>query len=226
MTIDWTILSNPLVVSICGAIGGWFLTQLTNKKKMEHEKEINDMKLKADVVVKSRMEWIKEVRELSSRLIKTYTNMYQDNEKFYNYEKIIKEYLDEVKQNANEALQTDDKVTKDVLIKRMENSEKKAKELEIPFQELAAKLPEYIGEFSEIKFLFHSYFSKRNIDRTINTSNDSLLNIMEICITTLSKYCIDPSNISKEELQNSLDNFTNSISIYLKEEWEKVKRIE
>ena len=65
MTVDWSILSNPIVVSIVGGSVGWSLSQFTNRKRMKHEKEINDMKLKADVVVKSRMEWIKEVRELS-----------------------------------------------------------------------------------------------------------------------------------------------------------------
>ncbi|MFC6401462.1 hypothetical protein ACFP67_06370 [Mammaliicoccus sciuri] len=74
MTVDWSILSNPIVVSIVGGSVGWSLSQFTNRKRMKHEKEINDMKLKADVVVKSRMEWIKEVRELSSDLVAEHTN--------------------------------------------------------------------------------------------------------------------------------------------------------
>ena len=156
----WSIMSNPLAVSIGGALVGWYLTQFTNKKRMAHEKEINDMKLKADVVVKSRMEWIKDVRELSSRLIKTYTDMYQDNERFTNYENKIKIHLDKVKYYGDKAIQTTDKNIQAVSIKRMENSQAKAQDLEIKYKEIAIRLPEYIGQFSEIKFLFYSYFSR------------------------------------------------------------------
>lgn len=222
----WSIMSNPLVVSIGGALVGWYLTQFTNKKRMAHEKEINDMKLKADVVVKSRMEWIKDVRELSSRLIKTYTYMYQDNERFTDYEKKIKIHLDEVTYYGDKAKQTKDNNARDVLIKRMENSQAKARDLEIKYKEIAIRLPEYIGQFSEIKFLFYSYFSKINLDSSINKRNSKLLDIMEICIVTLSNYCVDSSQVSKDELQQSLDNFMDEVSNYLKEEWEKVKRIE
>lgn len=77
-----------------------------------------------------------------------------------------------------------------------------------------------------MKFLFKSYFSEVNIDGTINYRNKDLIDVMEKCASLLIKYCTKPEEISKDELQSSLDNFMDAVSNYLKEEWEKVKRIE
>lgn len=226
MTIDWSILSNPLVVSIGGAIVGWSLTQFTNSKRMEHEKEINDMKLKADVVVKSRMEWIEDVRNLSANLIQTYTEMYSTNEKantiLQSVNKMSKENNSLVAEHADES---DENKKNTILIKIKSNLEE-LRELKNNYEALTNELLKYVGKFSEMKFLFKSYFSEINIDGSINESNKDLLDIMETCASLLSKYCTNPSEVSKEQLQQSLDNFMNKVSNYLKIEWEKVKRIE
>ncbi|WP_426428654.1 hypothetical protein [Staphylococcus equorum] len=226
MTIDWSILSNPLVVSIGGAIVGWSLTQFTNSKRMEHEKEINDMKLKADVVVKSRMEWIEDVRNLSANLIQTYTEMYSTNEKantiLQSVNKMSKENNSLVAEYADES---DENKKNTILIKIKSNLEE-LRELKNNYEALTNELLKYVGKFSEMKFLFKSYFSEINIDGSINESNKDLLDIMETCASLLSKYCTNPSEVSKEQLQQSLDNFMNKVSNYLKIEWEKVKRIE
>lgn len=54
--------------------------RIINKMNLKNAQKINEQNLKADVVVKSRMKWIEEVRHLSSNLIKTYTDMYSTNE--------------------------------------------------------------------------------------------------------------------------------------------------
>lgn len=239
MSVDWSILSNPIVVSVVGGFVGWLLSQFTNKKRMEHEKEINDMKLKADVVVKSRMEWIKEVRELSSRLLKVYTKMYQDNKRFNIYENKISDYIQEINKLSNEVIQMDNKKKLSIRRRQMDNKKKisimqrqierrneKLKDLKIEFEEIGNRLPEYVGQFSEIKFLFKSYFLEKNIDGTTNEQNSELIEAMEKCIALLNNYCTSTEEVSIDELQQSLDNFTYKLSKYLKEEWEKVKRIE
>ncbi|WP_239761933.1 MULTISPECIES: hypothetical protein [unclassified Mammaliicoccus] len=226
MSVDWSILSNPIVVSVVGGFVGWLLSQFTNKKRMEHEKEINDMKLKADVVVKSRMEWIKEVRELSSRLIKNYTEMYKTNGDAEFVFKSVKQ-LDESNHALIEKHKTEtDENKSDYLLKKITSNTEKLGNLENKYATLSNDLLTYVGRFSEIKFLFKSYFSEENIDGSANEQNSELIDAMENCIALLTKYCTKPEEVNKNELQQSLDNFTYKLSKYLKEEWEKVKRIE
>lgn len=226
MGIFWTIVSNPLVVSIGGALAGWYLTQFTNKKRMTHEKEINNMKLKADVVVKSRMKWIEEVRHLSSNLIKTYTDMYSTNENansaFQSANKLMESNKDLMNQHKTET----DENKKSDLIKKIQSNNEELAEAKNKYETLANELLTYVGKFSEMKFLFKSYFSEVNIDGTTNYRNKDLIDVMEKCASLLIKYCTNPEEISKDELQSSLDNFMDVVSNYLKEEWEKVKRIE
>ncbi|MEB5759192.1 hypothetical protein [Mammaliicoccus sciuri] len=158
MTVDWSILSNPIVASIVGGSVGWSLSQFTNRKRMKHEKEINDMKLKADVVVKSRMEWIKEVRELSSDLVAEHTNQ------LLNIKKLISL-----------------------------SNEFNVEELRKTWQENINK--EYLNK----------------------SPQDYLLQINEIG---------EEFNDDIKETSNELDEFIKIITFYLKQEWEKVKRIE
>lgn len=226
MSVDWSILSNPIVVSVVGGFVGWLLTQLTNKKRMEHEKEINDMKLKADVVVKSRMEWIKEVRELSSRLIKNYTEMYATNANAENVVKSVKELNESNLALIEEHKTESDENRSNYLLKKITSNTEKLGNLKNEYVTLSNDLLTYVGQFSEIKFLFKSYFSEENIDGSANKQNSKLIDAMENCIALLTKYCTKPEEVNKNELQQSLDNFTYKLSKYLKEEWEKVKRIE
>lgn len=226
MSVDWSILSNPIVVSVVGGFVGWLLSQFTNKKRMEHEKEINDMKLKADVVVKSRMEWIKEVRELSSRLIKNHTKMYATNADAENVVKSVK-VLNESNLALIEEHKTEsDKDRSDYLLKKINSNTEKLGNLKNEYVTLSNDLLTYVGQFSEIKFLFKSYFSESTIDGTPNVENRKLIATMEKCTSLLIQYCYKPKEVSKTELQQSLDDFTNEVTLYLKKEWEKVKRIE
>lgn len=226
MAIDWTIVSNPLVVSTGSALVGWYLRQFTNKKRMAHEKEINNMKLKADVVVKSRMKWIEEVRHLSSNLIKTYTDMYSTNKNADIALQSAKKLMGDNKSLMDQLKTETDENKKSGLIKKIQSNNEQLEETKNKYKTLANELSTYVGKFSEMKFLFKSYFSEVNINGTINYRNKDLIDVMEKCASLLIKYCTKPSEISKDELQLSLDNFMDAVSNYLKEEWEKVKRIE
>ncbi|MFT2140664.1 hypothetical protein [Staphylococcus sp. GDY8P145P] len=226
MSLDWSIFSNPIVVTVVGGFVGWLLTQFTNKKRMEHEKEINEMKLKADVVVKSRIEWIKEVRELSSRLIKNYTEMYATNANAENVLKSVNELNESTLALIEEHKTETDENRSNYLLEKITSNTEKLGNLKNEYVTLSNDLLKYVGQFSEIKFLFKSYFSEENIDGTTNEQNSNLIEVMEKCIALLTKYCTKPEEVNKNELQQSLDNFTYKFSKYIKEEWEKVKWIE
>ncbi|MCJ1748108.1 hypothetical protein MT416_02210 [Mammaliicoccus sciuri] len=226
MSLDWSIFSNPIVVTVVGGFVGWLLTQFTNKKRMEHEKEINEMKLKADVVVKSRIAWIKEVRELSSRLIKNYTEMYATNANAENVLKSVNELNESTLALIEEHKTETDENRSNYLLEKITSNTEKLGNLKNEYVTLSNDLLKYVGQFSEIKFLFKSYFSEENIDGTTNEQNSNLIEVMEKCIALLTKYCTKPEEVNKNELQQSLDNFTYKFSKYIKEEWEKVKWIE
>ncbi|MEB7746526.1 hypothetical protein NGB19_06940 [Staphylococcus equorum] len=239
MIIDWSMLtSNALVVSIGSAIIGWYLTLFSNKKRMIHEKEINDMKLKADVVVKSRMEWIEKVRELSSDFIilhtelsNTISNYRYTVEKTNENNEITEEIINEV--NNLETINPNTIEEKKYIEKKMTTLntrlEKLIKTSEENFKfstELHLKFKEEERELYKLLFLFKTYFPAINSKNKINKEHTEIIKLMTKSIQLITDYS-SSDNLKNEELAKEyILDFSDKISLYFKKEWEKVKRIE
>lgn len=239
MIIDWSMLtSNPLVVAIGSAIIGWYLTLFSNKKRMLHEKEINDMKLKADVVVKSRMEWIEKVRELSSDFIILHTELsntisnHRNTVMETNKNNIIAEEIKKEIENLREKVLNGSKKQSDIeenLVKlniRLDNLNKTSEENLEFSNKLHIKFKEEERELYKLLFLFKTYFPVLNSKNKINREHIEIIKIMAKSIQLLTEGNYKDYLNNKEESKENISDFTNKISTYLKEEWEKVKRIE
>lgn len=222
--------------------------RIINKMNLRNAKKINDQNLKAEVVVKSRMEWIKDVREMSNRFITLHAKqlsninflIYYSNE-FNNYQtKMFFETQNaKTNQNINGFKNIDFyKDESDKIVQKITNLDK--------------EFNDYFIEFSKINFEFFNYFPAVNVDGTENTDNLEITTKLETCIKSIDKLKVKWQNeIQKEHLNKDvndylsgvneigqdfrkdidetsidLDIFSDAITKYLKKEWEKVKRIE
>ncbi|MHD0370102.1 hypothetical protein ACY2C8_07660 [Mammaliicoccus sciuri] len=176
MTVDWSILSNPNVASIVGGSVGWSLSQFTNRKRMKHEKEINDMKLKADVVVKSRMEWIKEVRELSSDLVAEHTNQLLNIKKLISLSNEFNRYQSLMFQEINE-----EKPSIESINRYNSESIKIVEEI----TEIDKLFAEKTQKFNKIQFKFISYFPNETINNETNKENEILIKKWKMLLSLL-----------------------------------------
>lgn len=190
-----------------------------NEDKLINEKRINDMKLQADVVAKSRMEWIKEVRQLSARLLKTYTEMYEKQADFDSLQSKIQKQSEIIR--AMEQNDDYEKYKNSINQLSLDNQNKL-----IELENYIKIISSYLGELYEIDFLFKSYFANRNSDNTINERNQQITNSVSTCILQINAYCKNPEETNKTVMDESLDNFSELFSNYIKEEWEKVKTIQ
>jgi len=176
MTVDWSILSNPIVASIVGGSVGWSLSQFTNRKRMKHEKEINDMKLKADVVVKSRMEWIKEVRELSSDLVAEHTNQLLNIKKLISLSNEFNRYQSLMFQEINE-----EKPSIESINRYNSESIKIVEEI----TEIDKLFAEKTQTFNKIQFKFINYFPNETINNETNKENEILIKKWKMLLSLL-----------------------------------------
>lgn len=223
--------------------------RVINQMNLRNAKKINDQSLKAEVVVKSRMEWIKDVRDMSRRFItlhaKQLSNInhlinYSNNFDKYQTMAIAEIYNADAKQNIKQLQDNLDvyKTESENIVQLITNLDKELND-------------NYI-EFSKIHFEFFNYFPTVNVDDTENTDNLEIINSLEACLKSIDNlkekwqqeiqkrhlnkdkkdYLSGVNEIGKDfrkdisETNKDIDIFSNEITKYLKKEWEKVKRIE
>ncbi|MEB8101605.1 hypothetical protein [Staphylococcus xylosus] len=205
--------------------------RVINQMNLRNAKKINDQSLKAEVVVKSRMEWIKDVRDMSRRFITLHAKQLSNINHLISYSNNLDKY-------QTMAFAETYNTESENIVQLITNLDKELND-------------NYI-EFSKIHFEFFNYFPTVNVDDTENTDNLEIINTLEACLKSIDdlkekwQQEIQKSHLNKDkkdylsgvneigkdfrkdisETDKDIEIFSNEITKYLKKEWEKVKRIE
>lgn len=221
--------------------------RIINKMNLKNAKIINDQSLKAEVVVKSRIEWIKDVRDMSKRFIALHSKQLTNINLLINYSNEFNRY-----QTDAFKVTLDADSHSQQLESELDSYEKKSLKVIEKITNLDKEFNNNIIEFNKIQFEFFNYFPAVKVDYTENADNLDIINKLDSCIKSLDNLKlkwedeIQNNHLSNEvkdylsgvneigqdfrkdinEINKDINNFSDSITNYLKKEWEKVKRIE
>ncbi|PTJ81251.1 hypothetical protein BU055_11475 [Staphylococcus succinus] len=223
--------------------------RIINKMNLKNAKKINDQNLKAEVVVKSRMEWIKDVRDMNRRFISLHTKQLSNINILITYSNEFNRYQTKA---ITETHSTDSHQNVQRLKENIDIYKAESEKIGQHITNLDKEFNSNLIEFAKIQFEFFNYFPTKNIDGTENTDNLEIINKLQACIESIDvlrdkwqkeiqnkhlnndieDYLSGVKEIGHEfrtdvlETNRDIDIFSDTITAYLKKEWEKVKRIE
>lgn len=215
---------NQLWIPLGASVLGGLITAISNHK-------INNKKVKSEIVVEARKEWITNVRNLVESLVSELENNL-----------VIKLQLDDRNNYVISQFSNPHNIDKDRLNRK-----------EVEKDELIEKEAQSASKIQGINVIFTSYFPDKT-DLNLGTEKDNTDNIEIIkkldnllkkhkvykqslgisSITNESRQTLSKDRLkellnnqskSETEYYRALTDFTNKFSYYIKKEWERIKKL-
>lgn len=177
---------------------------------------LSEKTIKADVVSKTRIEWNKELRKVTSDIIHL----------SFMLNRILSTYL-----NENQTIEKANAIC--TPISPLYSNDELSEKLTISSLKLSEEFDQMFEDFTNKGYYFNLLFGindrNQKLISSLNTINDSLNQLVEIREnfqngTVDIEYSITLFNSKSKELGDVVSNFQNAVKIYLKEEWVQIKQ--
>lgn len=202
--VDWSqlitaLLGSSLISSIIVTVVNHFLS-----------KRFNEKKLNAEIISKSRIQWINEVRNIAAKFIYKFNQCIMLKRKRF---KVIKKKARLVKGINNGSIPKNQKA-----LELLDNYNKKISKLIDDFNE------EYAAVVENRTILKLYFTTESNPDSSLVT-HQQILKGMKKLNNSLRNFKSTSSEKDIQNLRENIEGLTNLIGNYLKQEWEKSKEL-
>ncbi|WP_368862890.1 hypothetical protein [Staphylococcus hominis] len=204
MKIDWLQLiialsGSTLFTSIIVALINHFL----NKK-------FNEKKLNAEIISKSRIQWINEVRSISAKFI-------------YKFNRCVM-----LKRKRFDVIKKKERLYKGIKNKKIPKTQENLEKLEEYKKKISKLVDKFNEEYAAVienSTILKLYFTtEKNPDSNLIT-HQQILKDMKTLNNSLRKLKSTSDEKDMRELRNNYQGLIDLIGNYLKQEWEKSKEL-
>lgn len=204
MKIDWLQLiialsGSTLFTSIIVAVINYFLN-----------KNFNEKKLNAEIISKSRIQWINEVRSISAKFIYKFNRCVMLKRKIFDVNKKKERLYKGIKNKK--------------IPKNQKNLEK-LEEYKKKNSKLVDKFNEEYGAVIENNTILKLYFTTEKNPDANSITHQQILKDMNTLNNSLHKLKSTSDEKDMRELRKNYQGLIELIGNYLKQEWEKSKEL-